>query len=87
MSSLVYILYECICLNGLNVSMYGCAYIHMHTCTYVDMHTCARMCEKNAKNIHLCVHVCMQMRYLFVCAYMCGSVNVNTCNILMMLVC
>ena len=72
-----------ICLNGLHVSMYGCAYIHIHTC--------ARMCEKN---IRLSVHVYMKMGvFITIClcvciyVYMCESVYVNTCNIWMMLVC
>ena len=63
------------CLNGLHVSMYGCAYIHMHTCTYVHMHTCACMCEKNVKNNRPSVHAYMQIGvyitlFVCMCAYM-----------------
>ena len=52
----------------------------------------AHMCEMNVKDIRSSVHVYMQMGvyitlFACMCAYMYGSVYVNTCNIWMMLVC
>ena len=35
----IYSMNAYLCLNGLYVSVYGCAYIHMQTCAYVHMHT------------------------------------------------
>ena len=66
-----------ICLNGLFVSIYGCAYIYMHIC--------AHMCEMDIKDICSSVHAYMQIGvyitlFAHVCAYMCGSAYVNTCN-------
>ena len=68
------------------VFMSVCMDVHISICTHVHI------CEKNLKDIRPSVHVYMQMGvyirlFACVCAYMCGSVYVNTCNIWMMLVC
>ena len=84
----LYILRMIICLNGIYVSMTGCAYIHMHTCAYVQKHTCAHMCVMNIKDVCSSVHAYMQMGVsMTLFAYMCGSAYVNTCDIWMVLVC
>ena len=58
-------------LNGLHISMYGCAYIHMHTSIY------AYMCEMNLKDICPSVHVHMQMGvYIALFAYVCAYVYI-----------
>ena len=45
-------------------------------------------CEKNFKEYpSKCACLCAKALFVCVCVYICGSVDVHTCNIWMMLVC
>ena len=66
-----------ICLNGLHVCLYGCAYVHMHTCVYVYIHTFSRMDEKNLRNMCPSVDDYMQMGvYIALLAYVCAHMYI-----------
>ena len=64
-----------------------CIGVHISIYTHLHMSICTHVCEECKEYPSKCACLYAKALFVCVCAYMCGSVYVNTCNICMMLVC